>query len=90
MNETGGVVVLRSCTTNFGDVALSTSMNKTVQNLRVAALLGEAPCLRPAVLALPAALLRWDACQNKEPVSNGRVMAAGPSEVTLMPEQEAS
>jgi hypothetical protein len=56
--ETGGAVILCSCTTVLGYLALTTSINQAIVSFGFSAAAGEVSCLLAGVLVLPA-FLRW-------------------------------
>lgn len=56
--ETGGAVILCSCTTVLGYLALTSSINQAIVSFGFSAAAGEVSCLVAGVLVLPA-FLRW-------------------------------
>jgi predicted RND superfamily exporter protein len=56
--ETGGAVILCSCTTVLGYLALTASINQAIVSFGFSAAAGELSCLLAGVLVLPA-FLRW-------------------------------
>jgi predicted RND superfamily exporter protein len=56
--ETGGAVILCSCTTVLGYLALTSSINQAIVSFGFSAAAGEVSCLLAGVLVLPA-FLRW-------------------------------
>ncbi len=77
LRRTGGAVVLCSCTTLLGYLALARSLNYGVRSLGITAVIGEAACILAAVLVLPAALVWQRQRRAPEAVAGAGEAATG-------------